>query len=224
MQAGKGKQLPWKININARASKFHFKFKATKIDPTSKFFKFSLFLRLHAFLLQVKTDSTPRQPPTTLKSKFLKFFRKFNTSSAKKRAIAPEKTSILQNPESKVPADPPTRSSNEEPICIGSLFFGSLALLSKSISEKDEKGITIHGLFIMSFLALFFKKYVTGKAKTLPLFLTIVLVICAVKLPFDKYIYYRSKDYVFQVVWKAWNYAASSGCLYVLSQAIFTRF
>lgn len=102
--------------------------------------------------------------------------------------------------------------------------MGSLALLSKSISEKDEKGTTIHGLFIMSFLALFFKKYVTGKAKALLLFLTIVLVVSAVKFPLDKYIYFKSKGCAFQLVWKAWNYAASSGCLYVLSQVFFHTF
>ncbi|KDP21872.1 hypothetical protein JCGZ_00659 [Jatropha curcas] len=181
MQAAK--QQSWQIKINARgrANKFHFKFKASKINSTWKFLKFSLFLRLHQFLLQVKSDSTPTQQKSTLKSKFLKFFRKFRAPRTKKQSIAEEKNSVLQYPESKVSADPLSRSTNEE------LFVGILALLS-----------------------LFFKNSGIVKARTSMVFLIVTLVISATMLPWDKYIYHGTKDYAFQLVWKAWNYAASS--------------
>lgn len=104
------KQRAWKIKVHARAKKFHFKFKATKTDqPTWKLPKFSIFLRIHKFFLQVDTESgtsIPRwEKPRALKSKFLSFFQKFKTLHSKKLTIAAEKTQNVQNPDSKLLVD-----------------------------------------------------------------------------------------------------------------------
>ena len=48
-------------------------------------------------------------------------------------------------------------------------------------------------------------------------FLTIATTVCAVMFRSDKYMDY-DQGLVSEFVWKAWNYAASSGCLYELSQ------
>lgn len=111
------KQQSWKINVNARANKFRFKLKAANnMQPSWKFFRISLFLRLHGFLLAVKSETgppIPRQQPRTLKSKFLKIFQKLKTPSARKRTIAAKKTRNLQHPESKFLADPLERAAYE---------------------------------------------------------------------------------------------------------------
>ncbi|KAJ6365796.1 hypothetical protein OIU76_030554 [Salix suchowensis] len=222
------KQRAWKIKVHARAKKFHFKFKATKTDqPTWKLPKFSIFLRIHKFFLQVDTvsgTSIPRwEKPRTLKSKFLSFFQKFKTLHSKKLTIAAGKTQNVQNPDSKLLVDQQGEFSYKRPFCIGSLLVGILALLSESICEKNKKGIIFHGSFILLYIAFLFKKYITGKAMTSLVFLTIATTVCAVMFRSDKYMDY-DQGLVSEFVWKAWNYAASSGCLYELSQVIFSRF
>ncbi|CAK7343574.1 unnamed protein product [Dovyalis caffra] len=220
------KQQTWKINVHARSKKFRFKFKATKTDqPIWKLPKFSIFLRIHKFLLQVNTEpgtSIPRwKKPRTLKSKFLNFFRKFKTLPSKKQTTAAEKTQNLQNPDNKLRVDQKREIGYdyEMPFCIGSLLVGTLALLSESICEKNQKGIIIHASFILLFLAFLFKKYVTGKARTLLVFLTMATAVSAVLFRLDKYMNY-DQGLVSEFVWKAWNYAAASGCLYELSQVV----
>ncbi|KAL9337083.1 hypothetical protein Peur_071571 [Populus x canadensis] len=222
------KQQTWKIKVHARAKKFHFKFKATKTDrPIWKSPKFSIFLRIHRFFLQVNTESRNSIPrwkkPRTLKSKFLRFFQKFKTLPSKKQAIAAEKTQNLQNPDSKLHADRQREFSYKKPVCIGSLLVGTLALLSESICERNQKGIIIHGSSVLLFLAFLFKKYITGKAMTLLVFLTMATAVCAVMFRLDEYMNY-DQGFVSEFVWRAWNYTASSGCLYELSQVIFSRF
>ncbi|KAJ6739705.1 hypothetical protein OIU74_004464 [Salix koriyanagi] len=154
--------------------------KQRKTDqPTWKLPKFSIFLRIHKFFLQVDTESgtsIPRwEKPRTLKSKFLSFFQKFKTLHSKKLTIAAEKTQNVQNPDSKLLVDQQGEFSYKRPFCIGSLLVGILALLSESI--------------------FMFRS--------------------------DKYMDY-DQGLVSEFVWKAWNYAASSGCLYELSQVIFS--
>ncbi|EEF33674.1 conserved hypothetical protein [Ricinus communis] len=144
------KQQSWKLSINAKFNNVHFKFNARNRNPTWKLLKFSLFLKLQESIFQVNTKfrtSIPKKQ-TSLKSKCLQFFRKFKTSSAKKQPIAAQKSPILENPESKIPSSALNRSTIKEPIFSGSLFIGTLALLTKSISEKNQKGAIIHGDFL----------------------------------------------------------------------------
>ncbi|XP_050213292.1 uncharacterized protein LOC126664784 isoform X2 [Mercurialis annua] len=173
------KQQSWKINVNAKFKNSHFKFKAKDTNPTCKSLKFSLFLKLHRFLFRLKSDSglsiPSSQQNVSLKSKFLKFFRKFKIIPSRKQPISAKKKLFLKNPENKTPSN--SLKMSEGPICIESLFTGTLTLFSKAIRENDKKGMIIHGLSILSLTALFFKNYVTMKAKTLMVFLTTALVI-----------------------------------------------
>ncbi|KAJ6369281.1 hypothetical protein OIU78_001611 [Salix suchowensis] len=198
-----------------------------QINPPGNCPNSQSFLEFINFFLQVDTESgtsIPRwEKPRTLKSKFLSFFQKFKTLHSKKLTIAAGKTQNVQNPDSKLLVDQQGEFSYKRPFCIGSLLVGILALLSESICEKNKKGIIFHGSFILLYIAFLFKKYITGKAMTSLVFLTIATTVCAVMFRSDKYMDY-DQVLVSEFVWKAWNYAASSGCLYELSQVIFSRF
>ena len=87
-------------------------------------------------------------------------------------------------------------------------------MLSESICERNQKGIIIHGSSVLFFLAFLFKKYIPGKALTLFVFLTMVTAVCAVMVRLDEYMNY-DQGLVSEFVWRAWNYAASSGCLLI---------
>ncbi|WCJ27839.1 hypothetical protein M5689_009563 [Euphorbia peplus] len=187
-------QQSLRININGRANKFQFKFKATKTHPS---FKFSLFLKLHQFLLHFNTAQSLKQP-----SKFLKLFPKFNV-----RRVIP---AVLRNPQRKHIEYSKIEERNS--------LAGNLASLSKSITEKDQKGIIIHG---SSMLVLLLGRCLNKARKIVFIMILFATVIMAL----DKFINHgKNCHHVFQHSWKAWRYVTSSGFLYLISQVIGSRF
>jgi hypothetical protein len=83
---------------------------------------------------------------------------------------------------------------------MGSLFAGILAFLVQSISNKDRRAIVIHGSVISLYLALLFKKYMTGRIGNF----LVLLVVCSLVLELDNCL---RLDYLQM----AWDYLVSSG-------------
>uniref|UniRef100_A0A2P2INY5 Uncharacterized protein MANES_08G171400 n=1 Tax=Rhizophora mucronata TaxID=61149 RepID=A0A2P2INY5_RHIMU len=221
-----GKPQSWKITVDARTKKFQFKFKASKTEPRWSFLRFAILIKIRKFLLNVKAESgTPitQQKPKAYKSKFRRFFQKFSTPQAEKRIISGKKTPNSNHPESQFPAERIRRLlPRKEPLCVGSLLIGTtLVLMSESLSAKDQKGIIVHGLSIFFlFVALLFERYMNGKSRSLLVVLTIATVVCAAVFCLDKLMNRTSGVYISELVWKAWNCATSSGCLYAFSQVV----
>lgn len=90
-QAEQQRQQSWKISVHAEFKNFNFRLKATKISPTWKFYRFSIFLKLHNFLLQLRSDS--ETPPfltrqrTTLKSRLLAAVHKLRPRRSKNHPV-----------------------------------------------------------------------------------------------------------------------------------------
>lgn len=87
---------------------------------------------------------------------------------------------------------------------MGSLVVGILAFLVQSISNKDQKGIVIHGSVISLYLALLFKIYTTGRISNFLVLLMVATVACSLVLELDNCLRY---DYLQM----AWDYLVSSG-------------
>ncbi|CAK9144469.1 unnamed protein product [Ilex paraguariensis] len=128
------RQQLWNLYVHARAKGFHFKLKATDILPAGKFFQFSILLKLWPFRIEVKLEPTKQK---SLESKFLQFLKKFRVRRADNKAIAARKTLN-------------SGRSSRFAYVVGqrSVFIGNLALLCQSISEKDQKGIILHGSIV----------------------------------------------------------------------------
>ncbi|CAK9144468.1 unnamed protein product [Ilex paraguariensis] len=136
------RQQLWNLYVHARAKGFHFKLKATDILPAGKFFQFSILLKLWPFRIEVKLEPTKQK---SLESKFLQFLKKFRVRRADNKAIAARKTLN-------------SGRSSRFAYVVGqrSVFIGNLALLCQSISEKDQKGIILHGSIQMkSYLLIY---------------------------------------------------------------------
>lgn len=86
---------------------------------------------------------------------------------------------------------------------MGSLVVGILAFLVQSISNKNQKGIAIHGSVISLYLAILFKKYMTGRIRNFLVLLMVATVGCSLVLELDNYLRY---DYLLM----AWDYLVSS--------------
>ncbi|XP_062165660.1 uncharacterized protein LOC133872228 [Alnus glutinosa] len=201
------KEQSWKIYIHAKAKNFHFKLrvKATNIVPTWEFHQCSIVLKLGKYLLKLKsnygTALIPSQKqPKTLKSKFLVLLKKFRIRRSKNRAFGFKQKSDLSKPEENRMG----WFAYKEPICLGSLVVGILAFLVQSISNKDQKGIVIHGSVISLYLALLFKKYTTGRISNFLVLLMVATVACSLVLELDNCLRY---DYLQM----AWDYLVSSG-------------
>lgn len=108
-------------------------------------------------------------------------------------------------------------------MCGGSVMIGTAASLSHSLVEKDQKGIVFYGSSVLLFLILLHNKFLSGKENR---FFYICLGIATLVFEFVRFCLVKYLDYdevwLSEIVWKAWNYCVSSGCLYVLSQVIFT--
>ncbi|KAL5806731.1 hypothetical protein ACOSQ4_029464 [Xanthoceras sorbifolium] len=196
MQAESEKQQSWKIRVHARSKSFHFKFKATTTLPTLKFHRLSILLRLHKFLLQVKSQRQQQQQQRpTLKSRFLTAFHKLRALRVKNR-----------NPEVKPSINRLKRFAYEEPICISSLVIGIVALVLRTICEIDYKRIVVLGSVTLLYFAIFLWKYVTGKSTTVLAFSVVATVVCLVaRFRLDTTLNW-CQGYIAAFVLKTWNY------------------
>ncbi|GMJ01626.1 hypothetical protein HRI_003831800 [Hibiscus trionum] len=145
-------QDSWKLNIQARTHIFNLKLKATTILPTGDFHRFSLFLRLHRFILKLhlKSGST-LSISTQHKPTFLRLLDKLRLRRA-------NEASTLQNPDLKSLLK---QLANKESSCGGSLVIAIIALLLQSISKGDGKGKGVITLVI-----LYFDKHLRGKTRS----------------------------------------------------------
>ncbi|KAJ4832571.1 hypothetical protein Tsubulata_000145 [Turnera subulata] len=127
MQQGEaGRQQSWQIKVYVRANKSRFKFEAKNL-------KFSIFLKLQKFLLQVKSetqDSLPRKGPRSLISKVKNFCKRSsnpNPPPAKKQTVpaaAKKKSQNLKNPERGSVVNRLVQSASEKPLCVEAAFEG----------------------------------------------------------------------------------------------------
>ncbi|WJZ92952.1 hypothetical protein VitviT2T_011922 [Vitis vinifera] len=228
MQANQEQQKqPWSLQVHAKAKNFNFKLKATQIIPSHKFFRLSVFLKVCSFSLKARSERGPpasRQHRTPLRSKFARILEKIRSRGTKKPAISAVKTSSRRRPEAKLPQNQrPKRFAYEEPIYVGSIMMRGLAFLSRSVSVKDHSGIIIHTSIILLYLALLFKKYTTRETSNLLATLIAAIVGCSLVFDMSSGLNYNG-GLVSECVWTICNLAASSGCLYVFSQVIFSRF
>ncbi|KAF3447958.1 hypothetical protein FNV43_RR08665 [Rhamnella rubrinervis] len=92
-------QHSWKINIQAKAKNFHFRFKATNVSPTWKNHRLSALLKLRRFLLTVNSESSTAsnggQQRGKLTSKFLRFLKKICFKRTKNQPIAAKDSQIV---------------------------------------------------------------------------------------------------------------------------------
>ncbi|KAK3004730.1 hypothetical protein RJ639_018068 [Escallonia herrerae] len=212
------RQQPWTLYVHAKAKKFEFKLKATRpFFPNCKLFRFSLLLKLCPFLIKVKS-----KPQTSIsckhksfKSKFIGILEKLRTKRAKNKSISAGKSSFSRT----------LRWLAEGPICVSSVVAGNLALLYQSISEKDITGIIIYTSITVLYLVSLFKNFIRRrKACHLLMILSVAMVGCTAMVHMKIHTAYSFKGYITEDVWKACNYAASSGYLYVLAQVIYRSF
>ncbi|KAA8517537.1 hypothetical protein F0562_017833 [Nyssa sinensis] len=205
MGAESDKQQPWKIRIHAKSKYFNFKFKANNIVPTWKFIPFSVNLNLRHSLLKVKSEP---QVPFPRKRNSFRILPKFQPRPTKNKAIP---TSNYEHPKANFPVNYSRHFGYEEPICISSIVAGFLALLFQSISQKEQKGITIlYSLIILLYLALIFKKFLTKRTRIILAILFIVIVSCTVGIYPSNISKFR-EGYISNCLWQAWNFAASFG-------------
>ncbi|XP_058209806.1 uncharacterized protein LOC131322490 [Rhododendron vialii] len=176
------------INVNAKAKTFHFKFKAITILPTtSKSFPFpiklNLKLKLCPSLLQSK-KSEPHFPfprrGKSWKSKFLRILGKFRPRTSENKATPSNQTSNLGHPDAHFSSIQLRHFPYEEPMCIGSIVIGFIALLSQSISQNNQKGIVLYTLIILLYLALILKKYFSRRTRNLMVIAIVALLCCAI--------------------------------------------
>ncbi|GMH28691.1 hypothetical protein Nepgr_030534 [Nepenthes gracilis] len=85
-EARQHQRKPWQLEIHANAKHFRFKMIATTSVPDFKLHQFSLLLNISNCCFKINSES--RSSPTsqkirTLKSKFLRIFRKFRSNPAK---------------------------------------------------------------------------------------------------------------------------------------------
>ncbi|XVE80751.1 hypothetical protein DITRI_Ditri15bG0005400 [Diplodiscus trichospermus] len=208
-------QLSRKVNIQARAQNFNFKLKATQILPTGNFHRFSLLLRLHKLILklQLKSGSTVSvsiQQKRTLKSTFFRLLEKLRIRPANKALT-------IQHPDVKSVLNRLKQFDHKKSICGGLLVVAILALLLQSIYKKDRKGTIIHTSIIFMYSILYFLRYVRkGKSISFWMVLFVGTSGCLVAL-------HLGEGYISEYAWnwRAWSYAAYSGCWYAAFQVIF---
>ncbi|PIN21378.1 hypothetical protein CDL12_05923 [Handroanthus impetiginosus] len=82
-------QEPWTLSFRAKSKNLDFKFSASKILPVCKLSRFSIQLKLHKYLFEIKSqpDSSFSFKPNSLKQKFLQIFRIFQRKRIKNRGI-----------------------------------------------------------------------------------------------------------------------------------------
>lgn len=103
-----------------------------------------------------------------------------------------------------------------------SLVLGNLLLFIQSIYKGDKDGIFILGSIIFICFASLFKKFLARKA-----WILLVIVIGALVL-FSNAMHLRFRSqfdhqhYLSGFFWRAFKNAASSACLYILSQVLTT--
>ncbi|KAF8402491.1 hypothetical protein HHK36_010576 [Tetracentron sinense] len=141
---------PWRISVHAKAKNFNMKFRASKVLPNwrSCETRLSILLMLRGFVLKVKSETgdSARKRRGTFKSKVLRIIEKLCGVRVKNKIIAGKKNLNLQ--ETNFRAKRWSQFDYEESsIC--SLVIGNLALLSRSVSEKDQGEIAIHTFAIL---------------------------------------------------------------------------
>lgn len=198
-QAEQQRQQLWKISVRAEFKNFNFRLKATKTSPTWKFHRFSILLKLHNFLLHLRSDSEippfPTQQRTTLKSRFLAAVHKLRP----RRPVT----------EVNSPINRLKHFAYKEPICKGSLVVGILAFLFQSIFGEDHRGIIVLSSSLLFCFAVLLKKNITQKSRTvLTLSVVAIVIATAVRSGLDyrfmNYDYHR-QGWISEFVWKAWN-------------------
>ncbi|KAK4418839.1 hypothetical protein Salat_2296700 [Sesamum alatum] len=82
-------QQPWTLSLRAKAKNLDFKFKASRILPICKLFRFSIQFNLHPYFLDIKSkpEFSFSLKPKSLKLKFLEIFKKFHSRRAKNKGI-----------------------------------------------------------------------------------------------------------------------------------------
>lgn len=68
----------------------------------------------------------------------------------------------------------------QEPMCIGSIVIGFIALLSQSIFQNNQKGMVLYTLVILLYLALILKKYFSRRTRNLMVIAIVALLCCAI--------------------------------------------
>ncbi|KAL9425837.1 hypothetical protein AB3S75_032743 [Citrus x aurantiifolia] len=172
-QAEQQRQQSWRISVHAEFRNFNFRLKATKISPTWKFHRFSIFLKLHNFLLQLRSDS--ETPPfvtrqrTTLKSRLLAAVHKLRPRRSKNHPVT----------EVNSPIDRLKHFAYKEPVSKGgSLAVGILAFLFQSIFEDHHRGIIVLSSFLLICFAVLLGKSIPEKSRTV-LTLSVVAIVIA---------------------------------------------
>ncbi|GAA0151170.1 hypothetical protein LIER_43136 [Lithospermum erythrorhizon] len=148
-------QQPWKLNIQAKANKFHLKLKTHKLLlPSCKFFQFSLKFKIRNFLIRVKSQPQPSFA-SKLKSTNSKFIQ-----AIKELQIRRSNKAISRG------------SNNGDKSYLG----GHLSRLYETISRNDRSGIIKFGSMIMMFLASRFYNYFRRKRFSLSLVIIGMLI------------------------------------------------
>ncbi|KAJ8649800.1 hypothetical protein MRB53_002823 [Persea americana] len=208
MQAA-AKHQSWRISVHAKAKNFNFKLKAWKTNGTG----FSILVKIHHFFLKMvsKTgflvDSTHQKESS--KWKLLRLFSKFH-----RRKIAHKAGDGKAKQNTPFPGTSKRSDSlpYEEPIAA---ITGNLGLLTKSVALRDYGGIAIHAFTIFFYLISLFRNFLTRS------YFLVASLVSSIGFSLS---YLNYKGLISDTSWKAWNHAVSFGCLYLLTQVIFSRF
>ncbi|KAJ0532474.1 hypothetical protein HanIR_Chr09g0397271 [Helianthus annuus] len=205
---------PWSIHLQAKAKNFKFKFKTTTFIPACyNFFQFSLFLKISSLIIRVGSDNNKNQPTRrkSWKSRVTGFIERFRSIPTKKKTVAAQKSS--RNKKLKW-------GSCERPICASTVVIGNLALLIKSIYDKDVKGIIIHCFSILLYIFTLLKTFVRNKNNK------VILVSIILMVGYPLWLYMMNKPthgrrtFAWRYIWKTLSWAASHGFLNAISHVI----
>ncbi|XP_059305233.1 uncharacterized protein LOC132056860 [Lycium ferocissimum] len=212
MEAGQQPQQQyhaWKLNVKAKAKNLDFKFVASNFLPNSKYyFPFSLKFKYCRFLIRLKSETlTSPNPkkPKSFKSKLHRFLEGLRI----RRRRHPKNNRVVT---SSIP-------KNKATISQSSVVLGNLALFIQSIYKGDKDGILILGSIFFICFASLFKNFMARKAWKLLVFMIGAIVICSNVM----HLRFRSHfdhHYLSSFFWRAFTNAASSACLYILSQVL----
>ncbi|KAF3630990.1 Alcohol dehydrogenase-like 7 [Capsicum annuum] len=196
----------WKLNVRAKAKNLNFKLVASNFLPNCKYFPFSLSLKYCRFFIHLKsqTHTSPnRKKPKIFKSKLPRFLQRLRTRQRSKnnRVISSKPKNLKAT------------------ISQSSVVLGNLTLFVQSIYQQDKDGIFILGSIVCICFACLFKNFMATKAWTFLVFVIGALVFCS-NVMHLRFISHFDHHYLSGFLWRAFKNAASSACLYILSQNI----
>ncbi|KAM3237785.1 hypothetical protein P3S67_012200 [Capsicum chacoense] len=198
----------WKLNVRAKAKNLNFKLVASNFLPNCKYFPFSLSLKYCRFFIHLKsqTHTSPnRKKPKIFKSKLPRFLQRLRTRQRSKnnRVISSKPKNLKAT------------------ISQSSVVLGNLTLFVQSIYQQDKDGIFILGSIVCICFACLFKNFMATKAWTFLVFVIGALVFCS-NVMHLRFISHFDHHYLSGFLWRAFKNAASSACLYILSQVLTT--